>query len=364
MCEIINNKEWNSFRKQEISPVTIFDIGGIDGDSNAIEEIRELIATYSIEEEPLLITGETGTGKTYAAELIHTHSGRKGKLVVINTPGIPESLFESELFGHKKGAFTNAVFDKKGLVEEAAGGTLLIDEITEVSAAIQAKLLRFIETGRYTRLGESFEREADVRIIAATNRDLHDAIEKKEFREDLYYRLSVFEIEMPPLRKRKEDLKALVMAKIAYLNNKKIGKGFWEAVYDHDWPGNVRELISVLKRIGLLDKDIVTGEDIEAIIKRSVKNKKPTSAIEGSKQLWNEIKRGESFWAVVKEPYMARELRWSEVKALIEMALLETDGTYSQLTKIFNLDPEDYHRLMRFLYDQDFIPKRDRRPRT
>jgi transcriptional regulator with PAS, ATPase and Fis domain len=333
-------------------------IRGIAGTSEAIEEIRKLIGTYAKVDEPLLITGETGTGKTYIAELIHNLSQRKGNFIVINTPGIPESLFESELFGHKKGAFTNAAYDKKGLVEEAAEGTLLIDEVTEVSFALQAKLLRFIETGKYTRLGECFEREADVRIIAAANKDLHDAIEKKEFREDLYYRLSVFEIEMPPLKKRKEDLRALVMEKIKYLNNKEMGKGFWEAIYYHDWPGNVRELISVLKRTGLLDKDIITGKDIEAVINGNSRNRKVKAAKDGSKQIWNEIKSGKSFWEVVKEPYMSRELKRSEVKAVIDRGLVVSNGRYNELIKTFNLKKNDYHRLMRFLYDQDFIPQK------
>ncbi len=332
------------------------DIRGIAGTSEAIEETRKLIATYAKVDEPLLITGETGTGKTYIAEFIHNLSQKKGNFIVINTPGIPESLFESELFGHKKGAFTNAAYDKKGLVEEAAEGTLLIDEVTEVSFALQAKLLRFIETGKYTRLGECFEREADVRIIAATNKDLHEAIEKKEFREDLYYRLSVFEIDVPPLKKRKEDIKALVMEKIKYLNNKEMGKGFWEAIYNHDWPGNARELISVLKRTGLLDKDIITGKDIEAIINGNSRNRKTGAAKDESKQIWNEIKGGKSFWEVVKEPYMSRELKRSEVKAVIDRGLVVSNGRYNELIKTFNLKKNDYHRLMRFLYDQDLIP--------
>ncbi|NIM16818.1 MAG: AAA domain-containing protein [Candidatus Aminicenantes bacterium] len=201
------------------------DTGGTARTGAAVEETRDLIMTYAKVDDPLLITGETGTGKTYIAEFIHNYSGKKGKFVVVNTPGIPESLFESELFGYKKGAFTNAAGDKKGLVEEAAGGTLLIDEITEVSMPLQAKLLRFIETGKYTRLGEPCEREVNTRIIAATNKDLQNAIEKKEFREDLYYRLNVFEIHLPPLRERKEDIRALVMEKIKYLNGKKTGCG-------------------------------------------------------------------------------------------------------------------------------------------
>lgn len=331
---------------------------GITGTSDAAKKIRKLMTTYAMIDEPLLITGETGTGKTHIAELIHNHSGRIGKFVVVNAPTIPENLFESELFGHKKGAFTNASYDKKGLVEEAEGGTLLIDEITEVSVALQAKLLRFIETGKFTRLGESSERKADVRIIAATNEDLHDAIEKCEFREDLYYRLSVFEIEMPPLRRRKEDIETLALEKRKYMNHKKIGTGFREALYNHDWPGNVRELISVLKRAGVLDKDIITGSDITTIIKGSFRYRKMKTAKDGSLQLWDELKGGKNFWEAVKEPFMARELKRSEVKAVIDRGLVESNGKYTYLAKVFNLEENDYHRFMRFLYDQDLIPNR------
>jgi transcriptional regulator with PAS, ATPase and Fis domain len=152
------------------------DIGGIAGTSEAIENIRKQIVKYAMVDDPVLLTGETGTGKTHIAALIHRYSGRKGKFKVIDTPGIPDSLFESEMFGHAKGAFTDGRVDKKGLVEEAAGGTLFIDEITEITTASQAKLLRFIETGKYTRLGETAEkteRGQSRKIRNATNLSLH-----------------------------------------------------------------------------------------------------------------------------------------------------------------------------------------------
>jgi transcriptional regulator with PAS, ATPase and Fis domain len=262
------------------------------------------------------------------------------------------------LFGHKKGAFTNAAYEKKGMVEEAAGGTLLIDEISEVSVSLQAKLLRFIETGKYTRLGESFEREVDIRIIAATNKDLHKAIERKEFREDLYYRLNVFEIELPPLRERKQDLEALVREKIRYLNGKKTGDGFWEVIYSYDWPGNVRELISVLKRAGFLDKDMITGKEIQGIIDGSSRNrsiKAETDTGENS-HIWNAFQEGKSFWEAVKKPYLSRDLKRSEVKALIARGLIESGGRYKGLLKVFNLEKKDYHRFMRFLHEQGLKP--------
>jgi transcriptional regulator with PAS, ATPase and Fis domain len=185
---------------------------------------------------------------------------------------------------------------------------------------------------------------------------LHDVIEKKEFREDLYYRLSVFEIEIPPLRKRKEDLEALVLEKKKYLNNKKIGKGFWQVLYSHDWPGNVRELISVLKRGRVLDRDIITGKDIAAIIRESSGNRKMRAEKDEDRQIWDDIKNGKNFWEVVKEPYMSRELKRSEVKAVIDRGLIEADGNYKELINILNVKKRDYHRFMRFLYDQELIP--------
>jgi transcriptional regulator with PAS, ATPase and Fis domain len=364
MVEIIERKVRDLLERKRVSLAiphtreqeTGTDTGVIARTNAAVEETGGLIMTYAKVDDPLLITGETGTGKTYTAEFIHNYSGKKGKFVVVNTPGIPESLFESELFGYKKGAFTNAVCDKKGLVEEAAGGTLLIDEIAEVSMPLQAKLLRFIETGRYTRLGEPCEKEVDTRIIAASNKDLQNAIEKKEFREDLYYRLNVFEIHLPPLRERKEDIRALVMEKIEYLNGKKTGDGFWEALYNYDWPGNVRELISVLKRVGLLNKGIITGKDIEFIIDKSSRNRKTGTGKEEKDRLWNDIKNGKSFWEAAKKPYISRDLKRSEVKALITRGLVESGGRYKELIKIFNLEQNDYHRFMRFLHEQSLIP--------
>jgi transcriptional regulator with PAS, ATPase and Fis domain len=316
--------------------------------------------SLAMTDEPLLMSGETGTGKTYFAEVIHNYSGKKGKFIIVNSPGIPSSLFESELFGHKKGAFTNAIYDKKGLVEEAAGGTLLIDEITEVCVSVQAKLLRFIETGKYTRLGESVEKKIDVRIIAATNKGLHQAIQCKEFREDLYYRLNVFEIEIPPLREREQDLETLVREKIMHLNGKKMGKGFWDAIYDYDWPGNVRELISVLKRAGFLEKDIITGKDIREIIYGSSRNRNNKAKIGANEynQIWNDFKKGKSFWEVVKRPFLSRDLKRSEVKALVARGLEENGGKYKTLLDVFNLKKSDYHRFMRFLHEQDLIPSR------
>ncbi|MCP4217496.1 MAG: sigma-54-dependent Fis family transcriptional regulator [bacterium] len=277
---------------------------------------------------------------------------------IINTPGIPETLFESELFGHARGAFTDAFTEKKGLVEAAAGGTLFIDEITEVSMAMQAKLLRFIETSRFTPLGEVEEKEVDVRIVAATNKNLQRAIKKKEFREDLYYRLNVFELEIPCLRDRKEDIRPLVEQEIRYLQEKTIGEGFWGAMLEYDWPGNVRQLISVLKRMGFYHKDEIGDADVRNILNNTAAagTVDVSENESGAGRLWSILREGGNFWEVVKKPFLARDLNRAEVKSLIALGLEQTGGKYKKLLKIFNMDNDDYHRFMRFIHEQDLKP--------
>lgn len=324
-------------------------IGGITGSSEEIKKIRELVLKYSLEDAPVLLLGETGIGKSHIAELIHKYSGRKGKFFTINTPGIPNNLLESEIFGHKKGAFTDAKFDKKGFVDEAGGGTLFFDEICEIPVSFQAKLLRFIETKKYIVLGESTEREADVRIVAATNKDLKQAIKTKEFREDLYFRLHVLEIEIPPLRERKQDIKALVMEMQRCLRGKEIGSDFWEAVYNHNWPGNVRELITVLTRAGILVDSPITGKDIHDIINQSRCKDSFNRQVDKIEQTWNSIKAGSSFWNTVKIPFLNRDLNRDEVKEIIKRGLVQAKGKYKNLLTLFNLEDYEYKKFMKFL---------------
>ncbi|MCP5108333.1 MAG: sigma-54-dependent Fis family transcriptional regulator, partial [bacterium] len=286
--------------------------------------------------------------------LLHRFSGRRGKFIPIHTPSIPGNLFESELFGHKKGAFTDARSDKKGMVAEGEGGTLFFDEISEVPIAIQAKLLRFIETRKYIVLGETCERTADVRIVAATNRDMHQAIEDKEFREDLYYRLQVLEIEIPPLRRRREDVKTLVLENMELLRDKGVGKGFWEAVSDYLWPGNVRELLTVLRRAGIMLDGPVTGDDIRELIRRG-RYKAPVLQIgdtaDNTGRMWEELRSGKSFWEAVKAPFLQREVNRAEVKALVVRGLDLAGGKYVDLLRLFHVEKKDYHKFMAFLSD-------------
>jgi DNA-binding NtrC family response regulator len=330
------------------------DSKGITGASREIKKIREMVLKYSLEEEPVLLIGETGVGKSHIAELIHRYSGRKGKFVVAEITSINENLFENTMFGHKKGAFTDAGADKIGLVQEADNGTLFIDEISEIPISFQAKLLRFIDKRKYRVVGESGEREAEVRIVAASNKNLQKAIKNKEFREDLYYRLHVLEIEIPPLRTRKEDIKTFIKVNQKYLKGKDTGEGFWETLLNHDWPGNMRELITVLKRAGILLESPITGEKIKEIIYGGGYTKSFAAAGDSRvEKIREDLKNGRNFWEVVKEPFLNRDLNRGQVKTILADALSQTHGNYKDTLRLFNLDEDEYGTFMKFLYRND-----------
>jgi two-component system NtrC family response regulator len=249
------------------------------GTSPAIYAVFDLVRKVATTEMPVLITGETGTGKELTAQAIHERSQRKeGPFVPINCGAIPETLLESELFGHERGAFTGAVQQKKGRLEAAAGGTLFLDEVGDLLPSLQVKLLRFLQKGTFERVGGHETLHVDARVIAATNVDLKAAIDKNLFREDLYYRLSVMHIHLPPLRERGEDtlLMAMLFLKRAAAAHSKPIRSYtpeaMNALRSYPWPGNVRELSNRVRRavvmaegveITLQDLDL-TGETIHA----------------------------------------------------------------------------------------------------
>jgi DNA-binding NtrC family response regulator len=241
------------------------------GTSPLLKRVLRIIERVAVADETVLITGESGTGKEMVAQLIWAQSKRSdGQFVVINCAAIPEGLLESELFGHEKGAFTGAYRHSPGRLEMAEGGIVLLDEIGEIALPLQAKLLRFIERGAIERVGDSRPRRVDVRILAATNRDLKRAVERGLFREDLYYRLNVLHVALPPLRERGKDV-LLLAEHTLRLYSKEIAKrlaGFdaqaQRAMLSHSWPGNVRELINRVKRAAVLaDGPWITAEDLE-----------------------------------------------------------------------------------------------------
>jgi len=245
-----------------------FSFNNIIGKSQAMMNVFELIKAAAPTRSTILIQGESGTGKELVARAIHLNSDRAHHpFIVVNSGSLPPDLLESHLFGHVKGAFTGAVSDKKGLFEAADKGTIFFDEISSISLETQVKLLRVMQDREFMRLGGTKTIKVDVRIIAATNTDLEELIEQKAFRKDLFYRLNVIKIELPPLRERKEDIPLLVKPFIDLYNqeNKKQVEGVSEDVMgilmDYDWPGNVRELENILERAVVLCKSkIITRE--------------------------------------------------------------------------------------------------------
>ena len=238
---------------------------GIIGNSPVIQQIRAIIQQIAPTNIPVLILGESGSGKELVARAIHQHSTRsKNRMIIVNCGAIPEGILESELFGHQRGAFTGAVESRKGYFELADGGTLFLDEIGEMPLETQVKVLRVLEDKEFLRVGGSTPQKVDVRIIAATNRDLGAAVKGGEFRLDLYYRINAVKIVLPPLRKRKEDIPLLVkkFAKEICAENHIDFKGFTpealKAFQEYSWPGNIRELKNFVQMIIILEK----GESI------------------------------------------------------------------------------------------------------
>jgi two-component system response regulator PilR (NtrC family) len=232
----------------------------IIGRSEAMLAVFKMIETIARTSSTILLTGESGTGKGLVAQAIHFQSLRRDKpMVSLNCGAMPETLLESELFGHMRGAFTGADANKKGLLEVAEKGTLFLDEIGEMSAVVQVKLLRVLQERRFRRLGGLEELQADIRVIAATNRDLDKAVAEGRFREDLYYRINVIPITLPPLRERREDIPFLAehfLAKYAEQMGKPvmtIARSAMDLLLLHDWPGNIRELENVLERAVALE---------------------------------------------------------------------------------------------------------------
>lgn len=244
--------------------------------SRAFQHVLELAGRVAQYDSSVLITGESGTGKEVLARYIHRLSPRaEGPFVAVNCGALPETLLESELFGHKAGAFTGATKDRVGLFEEAGKGTLFLDEVGEVSQAMQVKLLRALQEKEITRVGENRSRRVDIRVLAATNQNVKERVRQGRFREDLYYRLGVIEIEVPPLRERKEDILPLARYLVQRISEKlKMSKLRLDAksldyLTAHTWPGNVRELENALERAAVLSRDgVIRPEDLPSAVVR------------------------------------------------------------------------------------------------
>jgi DNA-binding NtrC family response regulator len=337
------------------------------GVSAAIRDVEDEINHAARCSAKVLITGESGVGKEIVARLIHERSARsRGSLVTINCAGFPDSLLESELFGHVKGSFTDAHRDKRGWFEAAHGGTIFMDEIGEMSLRMQALLLRFLETGEIQRVGsDRILQSVDVRVIAATHRRLVEHIADKTFREDLYYRLNVVHIEVPPLRNRREDIGVLAQHFLTMFSTThrvpttELDSEVLAGLNEYSWPGNVRELRNVVERLVLRSRGERTTVDMlpmeirrEATVRRApvapvgdrpVTSKKPQLLFDRM------FKERASFWSEVYEPFMARDLTRHDVREVIRVGLEHTRGNYKMLVGCFNMPPEDYKKFLNFL---------------
>ena len=338
------------------------------GVSPAIRDIEDEINHAARCSAKVLITGESGVGKEIVARLIHERSARsRSQLVTINCAGFPDSLLESELFGHVKGSFTDAHRDKRGWFEAAHGGTIFMDEIGEMSLRMQALLLRFLESGEIQRVGsDRILPSVDVRVLAATHCRLLDHVADKTFREDLYYRLNVVPIELPPLRDRREDIGALVDHFLGIFSHThrvarpEVDPEALALMLEYQWPGNVRELRNVVERLVLRSHGERTTADMlpieirrEAIVRRTAAvpaAAERVPAVRRPQLLFDRMfQERESFWSEIYEPFMARDLTRQDVREVVRLGLEHTRGNYKMLVGCFNMPPEDYKKFLNFL---------------
>jgi DNA-binding NtrC family response regulator len=335
------------------------------GTSAAMRAIEREIDVVGACSAKVLITGESGVGKELVARLIHEGSARRAnKFVAINCAGLPDSLLESELFGHVRGSFTGAYRDKKGWLEAAHGGTIFLDEVGEMSLRMQAMLLRFLETGEIQRVGSDRALPPlDVRVIAATHRNLAECVKDRTFREDLYYRLNVVHIEVPPLRDRRGDIPVLLnhflstFSATHRLPMPEISADALQRLALYDWPGNVRELKNVAERlvVGSRSSRIETTSlpsDVSSRGMQSAPRVEATTAATSTalqQRLDRLMKERVSFWSEVHEPFMNHDITREDVRQLVREGLAHTRGNYKMLVRAFNMDPRDYKRFLSFL---------------
>lgn len=293
----------------------------IIGKSHKMQEIFQTIEQIADTSATVLITGESGTGKELIARAIHYHSNRKNKpFVAVNCAALPETLLESELFGHEKGAFTGSVGRKIGRFEMANGGTIFLDEIGEISPTVQVKLLRVLQEREFERVGGIDKIQVDIRVIAATNKDLLKEIEKGNFREDLYYRLNVLPLHLPPLRERTEDIPLLVNFFLEKHSQggkiKQVSERTLQLLMDYSWPGNIRELENVMERMIIICReDVITPQYLPENIKHQEQHKPETK---------------QGFRVILPDEGISLE----EVeKSLIEQALEKAKGNQSRAAK-------------------------------
>jgi transcriptional regulator with PAS, ATPase and Fis domain len=312
----------------------------LTGRSAEVTALEQEIDRVARSDAKVLITGESGVGKEIVARAIHSRGPRATHVFApVNCAGLPETLLESELFGHVKGSFTGAYRDKPGKLETAHMGTIFLDEVGEMTLRMQGLLLRFLETGELQKVGaDGSGRIVNVRVIAATNRDLREMIKQGTFREDLFYRLNVIHIVVPPLRDRREDIPVLVHQFLTQFSAASrsgitgVSPEALKALTEYSWPGNVRELENVIERL------VVTVE------------RRRTVADDLYKRM---IEQHESFWTAVYPLFMDREITRANVREVVRRGLEEARGNYKIVARLFNMEARDYKRFLNFLRKHD-----------
>jgi transcriptional regulator with PAS, ATPase and Fis domain len=334
------------------------------GSSRAVGAVREEIQYAARCDAKVLITGESGVGKEIVARLIHASSARAHyPLITVNCAALTDTLLETELFGHVRGSFTGAFRDRSGVLEQAHRGTVFMDEVGETTPRMQGLLLRFLETGEIQRVGsERTDARVDVRVIAATNRNLVDAVAAKTFRDDLYYRLNVIQIHLPPLRERLEDVPELLthflkdFAAHYQVPEPTVSPEAMAALMSYSWPGNVRELKNVAERLvvrsrsGVIDLDDLPTNLLRSDMPSTTPSAVPAAGRRTADLLYEKVVvNRESFWSAVYAPFMSRDLTREDLRALVRKGLEQTGGNYRVLIELFNMPASDYKRFLNFL---------------
>jgi DNA-binding NtrC family response regulator len=340
------------------------------GASAAMLSIQTDIDSAARTDAKVLLTGETGVGKEIVARTIHQRSRRSGTaFITINCAGVPDSLLESEFFGHARGSFTGAFRDSPGLLRQAHGGTVFLDEIGEMSLRMQALLLRFLETGEIQTVGGSAPTHVDVRVITATNRNLLECAAAREFREDLYYRLNVFQIHIAPLRERATDVAMLVdhYGRSFAEQHKRAPLVMSAKTLDlltaYSWPGNIRELRNVIERLVLrvstptVEPSALPAEIASYVPAIQQDPSNQTTFLSHAARIGNILERlqvqKESFWTSAYAAFMARDITRDDMRSIVRAGLEQTQGSYRLLLQLFNMTSEDYKRFLGFLKQHD-----------
>jgi DNA-binding NtrC family response regulator len=322
--------------------------------SAQMRHIVELAKRAGESDAKVLITGESGVGKDILARETHACSHRRNRsYIAVNCAGFPETLLESELFGHARGSFTGADRNRVGKIQMADGGTLFLDEVGEMSLRMQAALLRFLENGEIQTIGERAQ-QVDVRLIAATNRNLGERVASGDFREDLLYRLRVIEIKVPALRDRRDDIAALTQHFLRRAPRQlTISPEAQEALVRHRWPGNVRELQNVIEQATWLARGTtITLQDLPELIRNPTPQASPVNERrrQVADQLFEALVAGQySFWDHVHPLFLDRDITRHDIRELVKRGLRDTKGNYRAVLRLFGMPESDYHRFHNFL---------------